>query len=42
MMGSATASNGAVGLYHVDGITPEAVKLGRKLLVEGYQTVLST
>jgi predicted aconitase len=37
-MGSATASNGAVGLYHVDGITPEAVAQGRDLLVEGYQT----
>jgi predicted aconitase len=37
-MGSATASNGAVGLYHVEGITPEAVEQGRDLLVEGYQT----
>ena len=27
-MGAASASNGAVGLYHVDGITPEAVDLG--------------
>ncbi|MDR1638300.1 MAG: aconitase X catalytic domain-containing protein [Clostridiales bacterium] len=31
-MGAATASNGAVGLYHVDGLTPEAVKLGEKLI----------
>jgi hypothetical protein len=38
MMGSATASNGAVGLYHVEGVTPEAFKQGRKLLAEGYQT----
>ena len=32
--GAATASNGAVGLYHVEHITPEAVELGEKLLVE--------
>ena len=37
-MGSATASSGAVGLYHVEGVTPDAKKLGRNLLVEGYQT----
>ncbi len=30
--GAATASNGAVGLYHIDGLTPEARKLGTKLL----------
>ena len=30
--GAATASNGAVGLYHVEGITPEAVQQGRSLL----------
>ena len=30
--GAATASNGAVGLYHIDGITPEAKELGRKLI----------
>jgi len=35
--GAATASNGAVGLYHVENITPEAVELGEKLLVEGYK-----
>lgn len=33
--GAATASNGAVGLYHVEGITPEAVQQGRALLQEG-------
>ena len=38
MMGSATASSGAVGLYHVEGVTPEAAKQGRKLLAKGYQT----
>ncbi|NLU52646.1 MAG: DUF521 domain-containing protein [Clostridiaceae bacterium] len=31
-MGAATASNGAVGLYHVEGLTPEAVELGEKLI----------
>lgn len=33
-MGAATASNGAVGLYHVDKLTPEAVEKGEALLVE--------
>ena len=33
--GAATASNGAVGLYHIDGLTPEAVELGDKLIAEG-------
>ena len=33
--GAATASNGAVGLYHIDGLTPEAVELGNKLIAEG-------
>ena len=37
-MGSATASSGAVGLYHVENLTPDAVQHGRKLLAEGYQT----
>ncbi len=37
-MGSATASSGAVGLYHVEGVTPDAKEQGRDLLVEGYQT----
>lgn len=36
--GAATASNGAVGLYHVEGITPEAVRLGRELVAEGART----
>lgn len=30
--GAATASNGAVGLYHIEGITPEAKRLGQSLL----------
>ena len=32
--GAATASNGAVGLYHVENITPEAVELGEELICE--------
>ena len=32
--GAATASNGAVGLYHIDKLTPEAVELGQSLIVE--------
>ncbi len=33
--GAATASNGAVGLYHIANLTPEAVELGETLIVEG-------
>ncbi len=33
--GAATASNGAVGLYHIAGLTPEAVELGEKLIADG-------
>ncbi len=33
--GAATASNGAVGLYHVDGLTPEAKKFGGSLILDG-------
>src|SRR5574344_2236333 len=33
--GAATASNGAVGLYHIDKITPEAKEQGEKLIKEG-------
>ena len=32
--GAATASNGAVGLYHIDNLTPEAVELGKSLIAE--------
>lgn len=35
--GAATASNGAVGLYHIDKITPEAKEQGEKLLASGYK-----
>ena len=33
--GAATASNGAVGLYHVDNLTPEAKELGESLIADG-------
>ena len=33
--GAATASNGAVGLYHIENLTPEAVELGTSLIAEG-------
>ena len=33
--GAATASNGAVGLYHIAGLTPEAKELGEALIAEG-------
>jgi len=36
--GAATASNGAVGLYHIDGLTPEAVKSGKKLIKKDAKT----
>ena len=34
-MGAATASNGAVGLYHVANLTPEAAEQGESLIVPG-------
>ena len=36
--GAATASNGAVGLYHVENLTPDAVELGESLIAEGAKT----
>ena len=35
--GAATASNGAVGLYHIADLTPEAKELGESLIVENAQ-----
>ena len=35
--GAATASNGAVGLYHIANLTPEAKELGDSLIAEGAQ-----
>ena len=40
--GAATASNGAVGLYHIAGLTPEAVELGESLIAEGAQEYVIT
>ena len=35
--GAATASNGAVGLFHIDGLTPEAKEQGEALIKEDAQ-----
>ena len=35
--GAATASNGAVGLYHIEHLTPEAKEQGAALVAEGAQ-----
>jgi len=37
-MGAATASNGAVGLFHVANLTPEAKIAGEKLIVDNAKT----
>lgn len=39
-LGAASASNGAVGLYHVEGLTPEARELGEGLVKPGARTYL--
>lgn len=36
--GAATASNGAVGLYHIENLTPEAVKQGKKIIKKEAKT----
>ena len=36
--GAATASNGAVGLYHIDGLTPEAKEQGEALITADAKT----
>jgi hypothetical protein len=36
-MGAATASNGAVGLFHVENVTPEAAEQGEELLRKNCQ-----
>lgn len=36
--GAATASNGAVGLYHIAGLTPEAKEQGESIIAEGAKT----
>lgn len=35
--GAATASNGAVGLYHIENLTPEACEQGESLIADGAQ-----
>ncbi len=35
--GAACASNGAVGLYHIAGLTPEAVEMGEGIVAENAQ-----
>lgn len=39
-MGAASASNGAVGLFHVENLTPEAVQKGNKLLQADFKTYI--
>ena len=41
-MGAAMAASGGVGLYHVDGITPEARALGEDMLRDDAETVVIT
>ena len=36
--GAATASNGAVGLYHIENLTPEAVESGKDIIAENAKT----
>lgn len=36
--GAATASNGAVGLYHIENLTPEAIEMGENIIKEGAKT----
>ena len=40
--GAATASNGAVGLYHIDNLTPEAKEMGKDLIAEGAKEYIIT
>ncbi len=40
--GAATASNGAVGLYHIANLTPEAVEFGESLIAEGAKEYVVT
>jgi predicted aconitase len=39
-MGAACAAIGAVGLYHIDGVTPEAKEYGPDLLVPDHETLV--
>ena len=40
--GAATASNGAVGLYHIDNLTPEAKEQGKSLIFENAKEYIIT
>ncbi len=40
--GAATASNGAVGLYHIENLTPEAVEQGESIIAEGAREYVIT
>lgn len=40
--GAASASNGAVGLYHIDNLTPEAKEQGKDLILEGAKEYVIT
>ena len=40
--GAATASNGAVGLYHIENLTPEAVEQGEAIIAEGAREYVIT
>ena len=40
--GAATASNGAVGLYHIEHLTPEAKEQGKSLIAEGAKEYVIT
>lgn len=40
--GAATASNGAVGLYHIENLTPEAKEQGKSLIAEGAKEYVIT
>lgn len=37
VMGAASASNGAVGLYHGENITPEAINIGEGLICDNFK-----
>jgi predicted aconitase len=37
-LGAAIAGNGGAGLFHLEGVTPEAIASRRDLLTEGYRT----
>lgn len=41
-LGAASAASGAVGLFHVEGVTPEAKEKGRKLLKENHEVLRIT